>query len=185
MKTVPTSPVAGQLPGTSGLRKKVTVFQQPGYLENFVQSVFDVLPGLAGHTLVLGGDGRFYNDRAIQTILRLAAANGVAKVLVGRGGLLSTPAASELIRSRGAYGGLILSASHNPGGPDGDFGIKYNISNGGPAPEKVTEAIYQRTLSIDRYLTFDAADVDLQRDGETAMGAMRIEVVDPVASMPG
>jgi phosphoglucomutase len=182
VKTVATRPVEGQLPGTSGLRKKVTVFQQPGYLENFVQSVFDVLPGLAGSTLVLGGDGRYYNDRATQTILRLAAANGVAKVIVGRGGLLSTPAASELIRSRGAFGGLILSASHNPGGPDGDFGIKYNIGNGGPAPEKVTEAIHQRTLSIDRYLTIDAADVDLQRDGERLLDAMHIEVVDPVAS---
>ena len=161
VRTVATHPVEGQLPGTSGLRKKVTVFQQPGYLENFVQSVFDVLPGLAGCTLVLGGDGRFYNDRAIQIILRMAAANGVAKVIVGRGGLLSTPAASELIRSRVAYGGLILSASHNPGGPDGDFGIKYNIANGGPAPEKVTEAIYHRTMVIDRWLTVEAADVDL------------------------
>ena len=172
----------GQLPGTSGLRKKVTVFQQPGYLENFVQSVFDVLPGLGGSTLVLGGDGRYYNEHAIQTILRMAAANGVARVIVGRGGLLSTPAASDLIRSRGAYGGLILSASHNPGGPDGDFGIKYNIGNGGPAPEKVTEAIHQRTLTIDRYLTAEAADVDLQREGDTPLGAMRVEVVDPVAS---
>jgi phosphoglucomutase len=182
IETVPTRPVEGQLPGTSGLRKKVTVFQSSGYLENFVQSVFDVLPGLAGSTLVLGGDGRFHNDRAIQTILRMAAANGVATLIVGRGGLLSTPAASELIRSRGAYGGLILSASHNPGGPDGDFGIKYNIANGGPAPEKLTEAIYQRTLAIDRFLTVDAADLDLQREGESALGAMRIEVVDPVAS---
>ena len=182
VQTVPTRPFEGQLPGTSGLRKKVAVFQQPGYLENFVQSVFDVLPGLAGGTLVLGGDGRFFNDRAIQTILRMAAANGVAEVIVGRGGLLSTPAASELIRKSGAYGGLILSASHNPGGPDGDFGIKYNISNGGPAPEKITEAIHQRTLSVERYLTVDAADIDLQRDGTTTLGAMRIEVVDPVAS---
>jgi phosphoglucomutase len=182
LKTVATRPVEGQLPGTSGLRKKVSVFQQPGYLENFVQSVFDVLPGLAGSTLVLGGDGRFHNDRAIQTILRMAAANGVAKVIVGRDGLLSTPAASELIRSRSAYGGLILSASHNPGGTDGDFGIKYNSSNGGPAPEKLTEAIHRRTLAIDRWLTIEAADIDLQRDGETTLGAMQVEVVDPVAS---
>ena len=137
-QTIPTRPFEGQLPGTSELRKKVAVFQQPGYLENFVQSVFDVLPGLAGGTLVLGGDGRFHNDRAVQTILRMAAAHDIAKVIVGRDGLLSTPAASELIRSRGATGGLILSASHNPGGPDGDFGIKYNIGNVGPAPEKVT-----------------------------------------------
>ena len=181
-KTVPTRPIEGQLPGTSGLRKKVAVFRQPGYLENFVQSVFDVLGGLAGSTLVLGGDGRYYNDRAIQTIVRMAAANGVAKLIVGRGGLLSTPAASELIRSRGALGGLILSASHNPGGPDGDFGIKYNIANGGPAPEKLTDAIHRRTLAIDRWLSVDAADIDLQRDGETTLGAMHIEIVDPVAS---
>ena len=182
VQTYRTRPFEGQLPGTSGLRKKVAVFQQPGYLQNFVQSVFDVLPGLAGSTLVLGGDGRYYNDTAIQTILRMAAANGVARVIVGRGGLLSTPAASELIRSRGAHGGLILSASHNPGGPEGDFGIKYNIGNGGPAPEKLTAAIHQRTLVIDRWLTVDAADVDLQRDGQSRLGAMRIEVVDPVAS---
>ena len=180
--TVASRPFVGQKPGTSGLRKKVTVFQQPGYLENFVQSVFDCVPELRGGTLVLGGDGRYHNDRAIQTIVRLAAANGVAQVIVGRDGLLSTPAVSELIRSRGAAGGLILSASHNPGGPDGDFGIKYNIANGGPAPEAVTEAIYRRTQAIDRFLTVDAADVDLDRDGQHALGAMRIEVVDPVAS---
>jgi phosphoglucomutase len=180
--TVPTRPFDGQQPGTSGLRKKVAVFRQPGYLENFVQSVFDVLPELAGGTLVLGGDGRFHNDRAIQTILRMAAAHGVGRVIVGRGGLLSTPAASELIRGRGAHGGLILSASHNPGGPDGDFGIKYNIANGGPAPEKVTEAIHRRTQAIDRYRIVEAADVDLEHDGECALGAMRIERVDPVAS---
>ncbi len=182
VKTVATQPFDGQLPGTSGLRKKVAVFRQPGYLENFVQSVFDALPELGGCTLVLGGDGRFHNDRAIQTILRMAAANGVAKVVVGRGGLLSTPAVSELIRSRVALGGLILSASHNPGGPDGDFGIKYNIGNGGPAPEKVTEAIHRRTQAIDRYRIVDAADIDLQRDGATTLGAMAVEVVDPVAS---
>jgi phosphoglucomutase len=182
VRTIPTQPIEGQLPGTSGLRKKVAIFQQPGYLENFVQSVFDVLPGLAGSTLVLGGDGRYFNDRAIQTILRMAAGNGVAKVIVGRGGLLSTPAASEMIRGRAAHGGLILSASHNPGGPDGDFGIKYNIGNGGPAPEKLTEAIHRRTLAIDRWLTVDAADIDLQRDGQSLLGAMCVEVVDPVAS---
>lgn len=181
--TVATRPIEGQQPGTSGLRKKVAVFREPGYLENFVQSVFDVLPGLAGSTLVLGGDGRFFNDRAIQIILRMAAANGVGRMIVGREGLLSTPAASELIRSRGAFGGLILSASHNPGGPDGDFGIKYNIGNGGPAPEAVTAAIHQRTLAIDRWLTLEAApDVDLGRIGAAALGAMAIEVVDPVAS---
>ncbi|HRZ59555.1 MAG TPA: alpha-D-glucose phosphate-specific phosphoglucomutase [Rubrivivax sp.] len=183
VKTVATRPIEGQQPGTSGLRKKVAVFREPGYLENFVQSVFDVLPGLAGSTLVLGGDGRFFNDRAIQIILRMAAANGVGRMIVGRDGLLSTPAASELIRSRGAFGGLILSASHNPGGPDGDFGIKYNIGNGGPAPEAVTAAIHQRTLAIDRWLTLaDAPDVDLGRASAATLGAMAIEIVDPVAS---
>jgi phosphoglucomutase len=180
--TQSTQPIEGQLPGTSGLRKKVTVFQRPGYLENFVQSIFDALPGLAGCTLVLGGDGRYFNDRAIQTILRMAAANGVAAVLVGRGGILSTPAVSELIRSRGAFGGIVLSASHNPGGPDGDFGIKYNIGNGGPAPEKLTAAIHQCTLGISRYLTMDTADIDLHRLGEHPLGGMRVEVIDPVAS---
>ena len=185
VQTHPTRPFPGQRPGTSGLRQKVTVFQQPGYLENFVQSVFDCVPELRGGMLVLGGDGRYYNDVAIQTIVRLAAANGVAQVIVGRDGLLSTPAASELIRSRGAAGGLILSASHNPGGPEGDFGIKYNIANGGPAPEAVTEAIYRCTQRIERYLSVAAADsaaIDLRREGQHTLGAMGIEVVDPVAS---
>jgi phosphoglucomutase len=181
VNAIATTPIEGQLPGTSGLRKKVAVFQQPRYLENFVQSVFDVVPALAAGTLALGGDGRYHNDRAIQTILRMAAANGVARVIVGRGGLLSTPAASALIRRHGAEGGLILSASHNPGGPDGDFGIKYNIGNGGPAPEQLTEAIHQRTRTIDRYLSIDAADLDLQRDGQHLLGTMQVEVVDPVA----
>jgi phosphoglucomutase len=181
IRTVPLRPFAGQRPGTSGLRKKVTVFQQPGYVESFVQSLFDVLPDRAGKALVLGGDGRFFNDAAIQTIARLAAANGFARLLVGRGGLLSTPAASHVIRSRGAFGGIILSASHNPGGPDGDFGIKYNIENGGPAPERVTEAVYARTQVIDRYLTIDAPPLDLDRLGTSALGAMQVEVIDPVA----
>jgi phosphoglucomutase len=180
--TVPTSPIAGQLPGTSGLRKKVTVFQQRGYLENFVQSVFDVLPGVSGSTLVLGGDGRYYNDEAIQTIARLAAANGVARMVVGRGGILSTPALSNLIRQQRAFGGVLLSASHNPGGPDGDFGIKYNIGNGGPAPENLTAAIHQRTLAIDRWLSIDSADLDLGRLGSSMLGAMQVEVIDPVDS---
>jgi phosphoglucomutase len=180
--THPTQPIDGQLPGTSGLRKKVAVFRQPGYLENFVQSIFDALPGIAGSTLVLGGDGRFHNDRAIQTILRMAAASGAAKVLVGRGGILSTPALSDLVRQRGAFGGIVLSASHNPGGPQGDFGIKYNIGNGGPAPEKLTGAIHQRTLAISRYLTLDSADIDLQRLGTTTLGTMQVEIIDPVAS---
>jgi phosphoglucomutase len=179
--TVPLRPFSGQRPGTSGLRKKVPIFQQPGYIEAFVQSLFDILPGRIGTTLVLGGDGRFFNDAAIQIIVRLAAANGFARVLVGRDGLLSTPAASHVIRSRGAFGGIILSASHNPGGPDGDFGIKYNIENGGPAPERITEAIYARTQVIDRYLTIDAAPVDLSRLGTSTVGAMQVEVIDPVA----
>jgi phosphoglucomutase len=182
VQTVPTSPIGGQLPGTSGLRKKVAVFQARGYLENFVQSVFDALGGIAGRTLVLGGDGRYHNDRAIQTILRMAAANGAAKVLVGQGGILSTPALSDLIRQRGAFGGVVLSASHNPGGPEGDFGIKYNTANGGPAPERLTEAIHQCTLSITRYLTLESADVDLQRLGTTMLGKMQVDIVDPVAS---
>jgi phosphoglucomutase len=181
VRTVPIRPFAGQRPGTSGLRKKVPVFKQPGYVESFVQSLFDVLPDRAGKTLVVGGDGRYYNVEAIQTILRLAAANGFARVLVGRDGLLSTPAASHLIRSRAAYGGIILSASHNPGGPEGDFGIKYNVANGGPAPEKVTEAVYVRTQTIDRYLTLDAPPIDLGHIGSSNLGDMRIEVIDPVA----
>ena len=181
VRTVPLRPFDGQRPGTSGLRKKVTVFQQPGYVESFVQSLFDVLPERAGKTLVVGGDGRYYNEEAIQTILRLAAANGFGRALVGRAGLLSTPAASNVIRSRPADGGIILSASHNPGGPDGDFGIKYNVANGGPAPEKLTEAVYARTREVDRYLTLDAPAVDLTRTGASTLGNMRIEVIDPVA----
>lgn len=178
---VATQPIAGQRPGTSGLRKKVATFEVPPYLENFVQSVFDALPGLAGQTLVVGGDGRFFNDRAIQTIVRMAAAHGVGRLLIGRDGILSTPAASCVIRKHRAFGGLILSASHNPGGPEGDFGIKYNIGNGGPAPEKITEAIYARTQSITRYLTLDGPDIDLGRIGSHTVGPMTVEVIDPVA----
>jgi phosphoglucomutase len=181
VKTVTTSPIPGQRPGTSGLRKKVGVFQPPGYLENFVQSIFDSLEGFAGQTLVLGGDGRYYNLAAIQTILRMAAANGFARVLVGQGGILSTPAASCVIRKRKAFGGIILSASHNPGGPDGDFGIKYNTGNGGPAPEKITDAIYANTQKITRYLTLDAPEIDLATLGTHTLGAMQVEVIDPVA----
>jgi len=150
--TVATTPFEGQKPGTSGLRKKVRVFQQPSYAENFIQSVFDVAERPAGSTLVIGGDGRFHNRTVIARAIRMAAANGYARVLVGQGGILSTPAASHVIRKYGASGGLILSASHNPGGPDEDFGIKYNIANGGPAPEAVTEAIHARTQTIDRWL---------------------------------
>src|SRR5450830_31141 len=180
IQIINTAPVAGQRPGTSGLRKKVAVFSAPQYLENFVQSVFDTLGDCRGQTLVLGGDGRYYNRAAIQTVLRMAAAHGFAKVLLGQGGILSTPAVSCVIRKHGASGGLILSASHNPGGPDGDFGIKYNIANGGPAPEKVTEAIYACTQGIVEYRISDAADIDLDAPGLTRIEQMTVEVIDPV-----
>ena len=150
IETVSCTPIEGQKPGTSGLRKKTRVFMQPGYVENFVQSVFDAIDGAKGKTFVVGGDGRYFNAAAIQTILKMAAANGAARVIVGHNGILSTPAASHLIRLNGADGGLILSASHNPGGIDEDFGLKYNIANGGPAPENVTAAIHRRTETIDR-----------------------------------
>ncbi len=181
VKTVATRPFAGQKPGTSGLRKKVRVFNQPGYLENFVQSIFDTLNGQQGQTLVLGGDGRYFNDVAIQIILRMAAAAGFGRVLVGQGGILSTPAASAVIRKRAAFGGIILSASHNPGGVEGDFGIKYNLANGGPANETFTDAVYQRTQGITEYHYVEAGDIDLSRLGETCIGAMTVEVIDPVA----
>ncbi|MGA7982849.1 MAG: alpha-D-glucose phosphate-specific phosphoglucomutase [Chromatiaceae bacterium] len=180
-KVVATRPFEGQRPGTSGLRKKVKVFQQPHYLANFVQSIFDTQKDLKGGVLVIGGDGRFYNREAIQVILRMAAANGVRKVLVGRGGILSTPAASCIIRKYKTQGGIILSASHNPGGPDEDFGIKFNVAAGGPAPETVTSAIFDRTTKIDRYLMLDTPDVDLDRIGQLRVDAMTVEVVDPVA----
>jgi len=181
IRTHQTTPFADQKPGTSGLRKKVRVFQQPGYAENFIQSVFDVAERQAGSTLVLGGDGRFHNRTVIQQAVRMAAANGYARVLVGQGGILSTPAASHVIRKYGASGGLILSASHNPGGPDEDFGIKYNVANGGPAPEGVTEAIFARTLTIDRWLDVDAPDIDLDTIGITQVGDTAVEVIDSVA----
>ena len=179
--SIATQPIPGQRPGTSGLRKKTAVFQQPGYLENFVQAIFDSLEGFEGETLVLGGDGRYFNDVAIQTIIRMAAANGFGRVLVGQHGILSTPAASCVIRKHRAFGGIILSASHNPGGPDGDFGIKYNTGNGGPAPEKITEAIYANTLAITRTLTLAAPDVDLATQGTTRVGGTAVEVIDSVA----
>jgi phosphoglucomutase len=181
IRTVPTTPFEGQKPGTSGLRKKVRVFQQPNYAENFVQAVFDVAPREPGSTLVIGGDGRFHNRTVIQQIVRMAAANGYGKVLVGRGGILSTPAASHVIRKYGASGGLILSASHNPAGPDEDFGIKYNIASGSPAPESVTDAIHARTLEIERWLTVDAPDIDLEALGRVMVEGMTVEVIDPVA----
>ena len=182
IKTVATQPYLDQKPGTSGLRKKVRVFQQPNYAENFIQSVFDALGDeKTGETLVIGGDGRFLNREVIQVAIRMAAANGFARVVVGRGGILSTPAASNVIRQRKALGGLVLSASHNPGGPDEDFGIKYNISNGGPAPEKVTDAIHANTKSISRWLTVEADDIDLDTPGEVTVGDMTVEVIDSVA----
>lgn len=181
IQTLATTPFAGQRPGTSGLRKKVSVFQQPRYLENFVQSIIDCLEGFQGATLVVGGDGRYFNREAIQIVAKMALANGFGKILIGRGGILSTPAASNLIRKYGAFGGVILSASHNPGGPDGDFGIKYNASNGGPAPEKATEAIFARTGTIAEYRILEAQDVDLDRLGSFRLGPGEVEVIDPVA----
>jgi len=188
IKTVPTQPFAGQRPGTSGLRKKVPVFMQPNYLENFVQSLFDVLnasaadgQALKGQTLVVGGDGRYYNRVAVQTILKLAAANGVQRVLLGQGGILSTPAASAVIRTHQAFGGIILSASHNPGGPDGDFGIKYNASNGGPANETLTEAMYARTQTLTELRISDAHDIAIDTLGVQLLEQMQVEVIDPVA----
>ncbi len=179
--TVATKPFEGQKPGTSGLRKKVPVFQQPHYTENFIQSVFDAVPGHAGKIMVIGGDGRYYNPEVVQTAIRMAAANSVGHIVVGQSGLLSTPAASHLIRKRGAFGGLILSASHNPGGPDGDFGIKFNGDNGGPAPEKITEEIFAHSKVITSYKTVDAFDIDLNRIGMSKVGGATVEVVDPVS----
>ncbi|EXJ13696.1 alpha-D-glucose phosphate-specific phosphoglucomutase [Imhoffiella purpurea] len=178
---IATTPFDGQRPGTSGLRKKVKVFQQPGYLENFVQAIFDTQTELKGGTLVVGGDGRYFNREAIQTILRMASANGVSRILVGRGGIFSTPAVSCVIRKYKTQGGIVLSASHNPGGPDEDFGIKFNAANGGPASESVTNAIYERTRTIDRYLTLDAPAVDLDTLGSLELDGTQIEVLDPVA----
>ena len=181
IEQIKSQPFSDQRPGTSGLRKKVRVFQEPHYLENFVQSIFDTQKELTGGILVLGGDGRYYNREAVQIILRMAAANGVSRILVGQGGLLSTPAASCVIRKSKAQGGIILSASHNPGGPDEDFGIKFNVPNGGPAPEKVTEAIFERTQVIDAYRTTRTPDVDIDRIGTRSLGETQIEVIDPVA----
>ncbi len=184
--TIPTTPFMDQRPGTSGLRKKTRTFMQPGYIENFVQSMFDVIREQNGsdfreHTLVIGGDGRYYNREAIQTIIRMAAANEFGSLLVGRGGILSTPAVSAVIRRHAALGGLILSASHNPGGPDEDFGIKYNVSNGGPAPEVLTERIYKRTLTITQYLTIDYPDINLDHDGRISVAGTEVAIIDPLA----
>ena len=178
--TVATQAFSDQRPGTSGLRKKVAVFQQPHYLENFVQATFEALGGVKGKQLVVGGDGRFYNCEALQTIVRLAEANGLKKLLLGQGGILSTPAASCIIRKYDLDGGFILSASHNPGGPKGDFGIKFNTANGGPAPEKITESIYQKSLDLDHYLTIESPDIDLDTQDRFMVGAMAVEIIDPV-----
>ena len=177
---VQTHPYSGQKPGTSGLRKKVVEFQQPHYLENFVQSIFNTIGPCSGHTLVIGGDGRFYNREAIQIIIRMAIANGFSRLLVGQGGILSTPAASCVIRKHQAFGGIVLSASHNPGGPSEDFGIKYNAANGGPAPEKITDEIYQQSQKIQEYFSFQSEDVDLDSLGNRQIGETQIEIIDPV-----
>ncbi|MFK7761784.1 MAG: alpha-D-glucose phosphate-specific phosphoglucomutase [Roseobacter sp.] len=179
--TISKGPFEGQKPGTSGLRKKTRVFMEPGYLECFVQSTFNAIGGAGGKTFVVGGDGRFFNAEAIQMILKMAAANGASRAIVGQGGLLSTPAVSNLIRQRETDGGLVLSASHNPGGIDEDFGIKYNISNGGPAPEAVTARMFEETQSITTYQVSDAADVDLNTLGTLDLDGMTVEVIDPVA----
>ncbi len=180
IETITTKPYQDQNPGTSGLRKKVKVFQQTGYLENFVQSIFDSLEETQGKVLVLGGDGRYFNRVAIQIIIKMAAANGFEELIIGQGGLLSTPAASHIIRKYQADGGLILSASHNPGGPDEDFGIKYNVNNGGPAPEKFTQAVFQRSQVIDQYKTADIPDIDLDNIGIAQFEALKVTIIDPV-----
>ena len=179
--TIATRPYQDQRPGTSGLRKRVPVFRQPHYLENFLQAALDALAAPAGSTLVVGGDGRFHNREAIEIALRMAAANGIARTIVGADGLLSTPAASHLIRKHGAAGGLLFSASHNPGGPEGDFGVKLNLSNGGPAPEAVTETIAQLTREITAYRISDHRPPPLGRPGTHRLDGMAVEVVDPVA----
>ena len=181
IRTVPTEPIEGQKPGTSGLRKKTPVFQSHHYLENFIQSIWNGIGGVEGKTLVLGGDGRHFNSQAAQVVLRMAAASGAKKVIVGERALLSTPAASNLIRKRGADGGIILSASHNPGGPEGDFGVKYNAGNGGPAPEGITDKIFEATKTITEFHILDSQDVGLAGTGMVMLGDMEIEIVDPVA----
>jgi len=178
--TVATKPIDGQKPGTSGLRKKTAIFQQPGYLENFAQCIFDGTGGATGKTFVVGGDGRFFNVEAIGTIVRMAAANGAARLIIGQNGILSTPAVSNLIRKFETDGGIILSASHNPGGEAGDFGIKFNMPNGGPAPERVTNAIYDRTRMITEYRIADDASVDIMTVSEQSIGDMCVSVIDPV-----
>lgn len=181
INTVSTQPIEGQKPGTSGLRKKTRIFMEPGYLENFVQSIFNAIGGANGKTFVVGGDGRYFNAQAIQTIIKMAAANGATKLILGQGGLLSTPAASHLIRLNKTDGGLILSASHNPGGIDEDFGLKFNVANGGPAPESITDAIFKQTQDLTSYKIANTDDLDLQAIGEQSAGNMTVQIVDSVA----
>ena len=178
--TIPTQKFLDQKPGTSGLRKKVTQFQQPCYLENFVQSIFNTIGPCSGKVLVVGGDGRFYNNEAIQIIIRIAAANGFAKLLIGQNGIFSTPAASCVIRKYQACGGIILSASHNPGGPNADFGIKYNGDNGGPASQALTDEIYSQSLNITEYYSCDTEEFDLSKLNSYQLGDTLVEVIDPV-----
>jgi phosphoglucomutase len=181
VRSIPTRPFSDQRPGTAGLRKKVRVFRQPGYLENFLQAVFDAAGNFSGATLVAGGDGRFWNREALSVLFRIAAGNGVARIIVGRGGLLSTPAASHLIRLHGAAGGFLLTASHNPGGPEGDFGVKFDTANGGQAPESLTEAVWRASGSLTAYLLADIPTPDLDRIGTQQAGPLQIDVVDPVS----
>jgi phosphoglucomutase len=189
-RKIDTQPYSDQRPGTSGLRKKTRLFLQPNYIENFAQSVFDALSETGIHdfskeTLVLGGDGRFHNRAAIQIILKIAAGNGFGRILVGRGGLVSTPAMSAIIRRRSALGGLLLTASHNPGGIEADFGIKYNIQNGGPAPEAFTEKIYAKSRAINRFYSLDSSDIDIDRAGSVSLGGSQISVIDPLEDYVG
>jgi len=179
VKEIPTKPFDGQKPGTSGLRKRVKVFQQEHYTENFVQSIFDAI-SLSGSTLVVGGDGRFYLPEVVQIILKIASANGVSKLIIGKDGILSTPAASNIIRQYKANGGILLTASHNPGGPNADFGIKYNVENGGPAPENITEKIFAKTKSISSYKVLEAPEVDLSKLGDTTYGPLKVSIIDSV-----
>jgi len=176
-----TKPFNDQKPGTSGLRKPVKTFQQNHYLENFVQAIFNTLPTTKGAQLILGGDGRYYNREAIQIIIRMAAANGLGELFIGQNGILSTPAASHLIRKHQTDGGIILSASHNPGGPDKDFGIKFNTPNGGPAPEKITEAIYSASKRLTEYRINELHEVDIDQPGEYEYGSLKIRVIDSVS----
>lgn len=180
IKTIATTPYTDQKMGTAGIRKKSKIVSQPNYIENFIQSLFDAIGGVKGQTFVLGGDGRYYNDIAIQKIIKLAAANGMKKLIIGQNGMISTPASSEVLLKNHADGGLVLSASHNPGGENGDFGIKYATKSGGQCSSKISDAIYARTKEISAFKIFDAPDVNLQNLGTQKLGDMEIEVIDPI-----